>query len=183
MLDKLSYKHRFYILLAAGIIVFLLSYWLAISRTVATFKQLRLMERSLRNVESAPENIAVYENKLQIANKKIGENLENETVDFQKNLLDVISLYCAGNSLILREFPRVHKWQKKDYQFITCYANIEGTFIPLIKLLDNVEKSQRTGRIVSVNFSTYEDHLTRRLRLTMSIYVQIIKQNYETQTE
>jgi hypothetical protein len=175
MFKGLSYKQQLYYLLASGVLFFILAYWIAISKTLETGKNLKAVAKKLEQVKTAPENIATFEKRLAVINSKIGENL-SDIPEFQKNLLDRISSYCAENSLVLKEFPQVHSWQKQDYLFITGYASIEGPFIPLLKLLYNLETTHSLGRIVSVDFSSREDRKLKRTRLTMSVYIQTIKQ-------
>jgi hypothetical protein len=155
---------------------------IAISQTVKTRQKLIDLNEKLSQVETAPETIATLEKRLSDINSKIGENYNN-TPEFQKNLLDQISEYCAKFGLVLREFPQVHNWKKQDYEFITGYAKIEGPFIPLLKLLYELESSHAFGRIVSVDYFSYEDRRAKKLRLTMSIYVQTIKQTSNANTE
>jgi hypothetical protein len=175
MPGKLTYKKRLYLLLGAGLFVFFLSYRIAIIETVKISKNLKDIREKLSQIETAPESIAILEKKIASINKMIGENL-NDVPEFQKTLLDRISSFCNENSLVLREFPQVHSWTKQDYQFITCYASMEGSFIPLLKLLFDLETHFVSGRMVSVDFYSNEDHRLKKRRLIMSIYIQTIKQ-------
>jgi hypothetical protein len=154
---------------------YMFSYWIAISGTIKTRQDLRKMDIKLEKLATAPESIDRLENRVAIVDGKIGEN-PGDIPEFQKNMLDKISSYCAQNGLVLKDFPKIHSWQKNDYQFITGYANIEGPFIPLLKLLYQLETSHTSGRIVSVTFASIEDHRIKKTRLTMSVYVQTIKQ-------
>jgi hypothetical protein len=174
MLKGLTYKQQFFYLVLIGILAFILAYWIAISRTVETRSNLKDIRKKMEQIGTAPENIALLEKRVALINKIIGEN-PNDIPEFQKNLLNIISNYCAENSLILKEFPQIHTWQEQDYQFITGYASIEGPFTTLLKLLYNLESTHSVGRIVSVDFSSVEDRKLKRTRLTMSIYIQTIK--------
>jgi hypothetical protein len=175
MIRNLTYKQRFYYLLGMGMLVYILSYGVAISGTIKTWHDLKETDVKLKKLSAAPANIKALEKSLDAINFKIGTN-QGDVSDFQKTLLDGISSYCIQNGLILKEFPRIHAWQKGNYEFITSYACIEGPFVPLLKLLYKMEVTHATGRIVSVSFFSTEDRRTKKTRLSMSLYIQTIKQ-------
>lgn len=180
MLKNLTYKKRFYYLVVVTIMVYLFSYWIAISGTVQTRKDLKKLELSLEKLRTAPESIAILEKMLNEVNSKIGENPE-DIPEFQKGLLEKVSGYCVQNGLVLKDFPKVHNWRANDYQFITGYASIEGPFIPLLKLLNQLETARTSGKVVSVSFLSTEDRRLKKTRLSMSVYIQTIKQNSNAQ--
>lgn len=182
MLQKLTYKKRVIYLIVVSILVYLFSYWIAISETVKIRKDLKQLEIKLEKLEKAPQSIAVLEKKLEDMNNKIGETPEG-IPEFQKGLLDKISSYCAKNSLVLKNFPKVQSWKENDYEFITGYANIEGPFIPLLKLLNQLETARSSGKVVSVSFMSTEDRRLKKTRLSMSVYVQTIKQTSNVQSK
>lgn len=166
----------------SGLIGIFITYWVAILPTIQISRQLRDTKAKLLQVENAPEIIAQFQKQMNSINSKIGENY-SQGPEFQKNILDEISKYCEIHSLTLREFPEVHTYQKQDYEFITAYARIEGEFIPLLKLLYELESGRLYGRLISVDFLSTDDFKSKRLRLTMSIYIQTIKQNNNAKSD
>jgi hypothetical protein len=176
MLRKMTYRRR--LILLSIIVVFIIpfTFQVAISPTIKLKKDLNKLRENLMQIEKAPLTILRYEKRLREVNAKIGENYD-QNVDFQKNLLNEISKSCDKYGLILREFPQVFVWKNQNYDFITGYARIEGSFIPLLKLLNKIETERFYGKLVSVNFMTENDFKAKRLRLTMSIYIQMIKQS------
>jgi len=164
-----------YLLFLAGIVAFIMAYKVAISETVKTRKNLADIREKLDLIELAPKSIAYYENRIESVNLKLGDSKCDPT-DFQKDILNRISTYCAQNALVLKDFPQIHVFHKQDYQFLTGFASIEGSFIPLLKLLHELETSPIHGRIVSVGFFSYEDRRLKMKKLTMSVYIQTIKQ-------
>jgi hypothetical protein len=174
MYDSFSFKTRFYFLIGGGVLVYILAYWIAISGTIKIRNELKDLNVKLEEVTSAPENIASLEHNIEIANQKIGQN-PSEITDFQKNMLNKISSYCMQNGLILKDFPKLHLIEGTEYQIIIGYAEIEGRFVPLLKLLYQLEMSRSVGRVVSVGFYSIEDRRLKKIRLSMKIYVQNIK--------
>lgn len=175
MFKHITYKKRLLLLIAFGIIALVLSYLIAFSATINLKHDLNNLDLKLEKLEQAPGQIEMMENKLTVLNDKIGESHVN-IPDFQIQMLDKISSYCTQNELILKEFPKAHSWQENNYQFITGYATIEGSFIALLRLLHQLETSYNSGRIASVSFVSKEDRRIKKTRLTMSVYIQTIKQ-------
>jgi hypothetical protein len=182
MLKNLTYKKRLICLMIAGLLILLLAYQVAIFPTLKLRRDLNSLQSKLAQVEKAPGIIAGYETRLAEINAKIGGNY-SQNPDFQKNLLNEISSNCERYSLMLRDFPQVHVWQKQNYDFITGYARIEGSYISLLKLLYKLESGHFYGRLVSVDFLSTEDLRAKKLRLTMAIYIQTIKQSENAGTE
>lgn len=182
MLKNLPYRKRLIYLLIFGLIILLLAYHIAISPTIKLKKDLDSLQVKLIQVEKAPETIKYYENRLTEINTKIGKNY-NQNQNFQKNLLNEISSNCDRYSLVLKDFPQVHIWQKQNYNFITGYARVEGSYIPLLKLLYKLETDHSYGRLVSVDFLTFEDLKAKKTRLTMAIYLQTINKIENVGTE
>jgi hypothetical protein len=174
MPGKSSYRKRVFFLGAGAVLALILSYTLAISETVKVRRELIAMQENLSKVSSAPRTISLLERKTTELDLKIG-SVNNGYPDFQKGLLDEVSRYCSAHSLILRDFPQVHSFKTQDYEFITGYAKVEGSFIPLVQLLYNLERKSESGRICSVDFNCLEDRKAKKLRLTMSFYIQIVK--------
>ena len=174
MLKKISNRKGFLYLVASGIILLVLVYAIAISPTVEIIKDLRALESKNELIRTAPETIAATEMELASLNEIIGAG-NTDGSGFQNTLLNRISNYCAKNDLLLREFPPVITWQKGDYGFITANLIIEASFIPLLKLLYDLETSDTPGKIISVSFNTNEDRKTKLTRLSMSVYIQTIK--------
>jgi hypothetical protein len=174
MKKTVPYKKRFCYLVASGVLVFILAYRIAISRTITTINKLHKIESFSGQFETARLNIAGAEKQLQVINARIGEYFGDKTA-FQRDLFNRTSIYCADNSLIIKDFPQVHCWKKQDYQFLTGFARLEGTFLPLLKFINNIENSHLYGRIVSLSFSANEDRKMKKTRLSLSIYIQTIK--------
>ncbi|MCK4661794.1 MAG: hypothetical protein KAT68_02930 [Bacteroidales bacterium] len=179
MFNKLTYKNKFVLLIAGFFIFLFIVYSFAIKKTINTKKQNKEIEKQLIIINDAPAKIADYELQL----KKI-ENIIGEKIilgqDVHELLLERVSKYCQDNRLILRELPMVHKFNQNDYTIETSVVVIEGTYLKLLKLLFALETEKIFGKITSANFKSYKDFKTRKIRLTLTIYIQNIKKgNYD----
>jgi CHASE3 domain sensor protein len=175
MIGKLTHKTRLILLFVGTVLLFIIAYNFSISETIKVYKEYAEINSKLTQIASAPQQIKELEEKSTELDGIIG-NASGTTVDFQKKLLDRISQYCQNHSLTLLDFPQVHKYINQEYEFITCYARVEGSFIPLLKLLLLIENNPDLGKVSSVDFSSFIDRKTKEHRLTLSIYIQSLKQ-------
>lgn len=176
MISKLTYKQRFIGLCGIAVLAIILVYVIAISETIRIKQEMKDIEEKLADLESLPQKISETEYELSLLNNQVGEDFQNNQ-EFQKTLFDLISKHCTENSLVLRNFPRIETWQNMGYTYLTGYAQVEGSFKSLLKTLYSLETGSSPGKIISVDFLSAEDRRMRRFRLTMSIYIQTIKQN------
>ena len=166
-------------MLLVGFVFFLyLSYSLSIKNTIDLANQCSIYEEQLKFVKDAPLKIAELQKELNQKEKSLG--FSSTKKEFQEQLLNNISTYCAENDLLLIEVPEVHTYKQHEYKIETYTTIVEGSYIKLLKLLYAIEQKFRIGKVVSVKFSSKKDYKTNELRLTLNMYIQNIKkEDYE----
>lgn len=173
MFKKISDKNKLYLLLAGLIISLFVVYKIAIQSTINLASQCKELNDKLSQVKDAPERIAELEAEI----SKYTDILSSETPELNMGevLLDAISRYCQENTLVLKEFPEDHVYNRNNYTINTSIITIEGGFIKMLKLLYMLETNKTYGKISSAGFYTYLDKKTKKYELNLKIYVQNIR--------
>ena len=73
--------------------------------------------------------------------------------------------------------------EQQDLKILHNPIKVEGTFIPMVKLLYNLEQTQQLGRIVSVEFNLGKNYQSRQAELTANIQLQNIQSKTKKETK
>lgn len=173
MLNNFTYKQRNWLLLAAIIIFTVITYSLALSKTLGLAKECSALKKELVTTANAPEKIARLEEQLFELDRKAG--LGSDSIDFQQALLEKVSTYSSQNNVTLKEFPSNHLFISKDLQIETNQFTLEGSFLSLLKCVFELEQVDKIGKVISTKYETIKDVRTKKVSLTAKIYVQNVK--------
>ncbi len=173
MLEKLTYKQKFYLAIAGFLISLVLVYSIAIKGTLAIKKECKELKYKIMQVENAPVKVASLER--EIAKLEGLMSNVNSELSVNEKLLEVTARFAERNRLVLKEFPETHTYTKQDYSIYTDAITLEGGFINLLRLLYLIETEKSYGRVSSVDFYSYLDKRKKTYNLNMIIYVQNIQ--------
>ena len=171
----MTYKKKTYSILTAFVLACFIIYSIAIKETINAKKSCAKLEDQLKHVENAPVQIAELDQKTERINKVINANKQNKS--FNEYLLDRVSDFSVKNSLLIKHFPKNHSYAKGDYSINTNIITVEGSYIKLLKLLHHLEIIEKTGHLSSVEYLSYLDRETKKMKLEMKIYIQTIENN------
>jgi hypothetical protein len=93
----------------------------------------------------------------------------------QQLILSLVSSFCAKNNLVLQELPKTKSYSENDILVETNYLVIEGDFIRLLRLLNMLEQNKDAGRVSSSRFQAKKNLKSKKIELTLTIYIQNIK--------
>jgi uncharacterized protein YjgD (DUF1641 family) len=174
ILQNRSYKQKNAILLV-GFIFVLIILWMAVFKnTFLLYKECNLFDRQLQTAEQAPQK----NKELLIQLNELGEKLKNQQhadTNIQQAILSIVAPFSKENGLVLREFPRPNISQQNGYQIEINNIEIQGMFIPLLKLVYLLETKAKIGKIISVKFHAKNDSKVKSYVLTATIFIQNIK--------
>ncbi len=172
MLEKLSYKHKYYLLLAALALLLVIIYTFAIKKTITVIAEHNDLSKKIELAANAPQQIAAIESQLrQMEQLVVNEN----PLDFEQMLLEQVSGFCQKNGLTLIEFPKTTVSGYRDYQIYTNRIVLEGGFKKMVGFIYEAEQKSRIGKVVSVQFKRTKDMRSKRLYLYAYIYFQNIQ--------
>ena len=172
MMEKLSYQHKYYLLLAALALLLIVIYALAIKKTIAVISEHKDLSKKIELAASAPEQIASIEARL----KQMEQLIVNEKpLDFEQQLLEQVTVFCQKNRLTLIEFPQTAVCGYQNYQIYTNRIVLEGGFKKMVEFIYEAEQKYKTGKVVSVQFKRTRDVRSKQLYLYAYIYFQNIQ--------
>ena len=174
MINKLTYKTKI-IYLAIGFVVFLfLSFKLAINKTISIKLQCTEIEKQMEQLKTAPQQISLIKSKLDAIDAQVGDKRIDQ-INLEELIIEHISTFCKYNNLVLKEYPGIHQFKQQNYLTETCKLTIEGGFIKLLRLANDIERNFSYGKVSSLNFYLQKNFSTKKNELLMEIYVQNIK--------
>jgi len=173
-LTDLTYKKKNGLLLAGSICFFIIVYFMAIKKTVILYNECSKLTNQEQLGANAPQKIALLEKQL-ISIENIIGNQVNPEIDNQQLLLEFLTNYCEKQNITLKEFPKPIVAGDKDFIVETNIFVVEGNFIKLLNLIYSLEQKQKIGNIASIHFKTKKNYKTKRMALTVTVYLQNIK--------
>lgn len=182
MFKKLTYKQKNKFLIIGSIAFFILSYFVAISKTVDQVSQHFELQEKAELSKKAPEEIKRYKEELQHIEQIFGNNTEDEFL-FQDSLLAFVTPFCEHNGILVRSFPAPHKINASGFEIQTTVFVVEGSFIKLLRLVYELEQKHKVGRLAAVDFESEENKKTKQLRLKATLYLQNFKKLSENSDE
>jgi hypothetical protein len=177
MLKQLPIK-KGYLLIAGAMVLLLLSYQLAIKKTIEAWQVNRQLNAQLEQAVGLSYQPAYLERKDANLTALI-KQYQTDTVAFRSNAISAIAAVAEKEQVKLSEVPL------QDPLFHTGQFNVqkldfEGSFFALTRVLD---KLQRTAGIGTVRSATYKLSVTRAngdeiKKLVLEVYLETVKQGF-----
>lgn len=180
MFKLLSYKKKLKLLPWIAALVFLLVYWFAISETIKLRREVKSLLKETTAIETAPAAMRNLKKKLDEINILTGNRDVTTGTD---PLMELTSRLSSAHSVILSEYQPNHIFRYQNYNIETRIVSFESSFIPCLKVLNDIEKDYRNGNVVSVKYYTRTDNSTSKKHLTMQILIQSIKNEKSNTSE
>lgn len=179
MIDNLTYKQKLKALGIITVLIMLISYRLAFSKTIEQYsiykKQVQL-NSTLNNGGASLENLVLKERKMTtFLNQFILDTTHNE-----KNFLFVCSEFCNANRIKIKEY-NPGKVKGEGYpKTITNSITVEGSFINILQLINYLETQKKTGYLISANYKSAFNYENKNIKLSCIIYLQnLLLNNHE----
>ncbi|HCB61301.1 MAG TPA: hypothetical protein DEP77_05105 [Bacteroidales bacterium] len=170
----LTYKNQYRLLIAVLVIIIIVAYRMAISKTMAMYNLKNdLVERS-SEIQDAPQRIAELKSRIGEFESLISGN-PNDTTETRNKIMSYASRFCNDNNLILSGFLPPVDVDRGSFILETNILEIEGGFSKILHLIYNLEMEWKPGKVVSVHFFTKEDLRTKTIKLYAHVYIQKVK--------
>ncbi len=165
-----NHKRRFYIIIFSFLLIVSISWRMAITPSIQLYKSVNQQENQIEILETAPQQIALTEKKLERINQQIG----TAAIDIkQENIVNEISLYIKNNDDVeLCLLTPIHKQQKENFWINTYKLELQGSFTNLVQLLNYFEDKNSIGKIASTDFFLKKDNKSGTQHLRMQLYIQ-----------
>jgi hypothetical protein len=176
MLRKLPYKTKLQLLAVLAIIALLICYRFGIAKTITAYHSYtQQKERSVHERESSYRLQVLRSKERKLDKIMLGFMLD--TVNTDKNILSIASIWCKTHDLIIKEFKPFAYSTIDSIQIITQSLTVAGNFVDCLKLVYALETNFKAGKISSVVYRTQTDNRTKIPELNCTIYIQNLNNN------
>jgi len=162
-----SFRKKNIALLIAIPIVIILGYFLSFSKTIELHQENNKMLGYEGQKENLPLQIASVNKGIQRLDSLILMNEES----YQARLINTLTTYCEQYGTTLIEAKGVKFPQYENLPYETYSLKVEGRYINLIKTLNAMEGDFGLGKVQSVNFLRETNRKTKRVSLTLNLYL------------
>jgi type II secretory pathway component PulM len=174
----MNYKQKYQLLLGGIALFLVIAYWLAFGKTWTAYQTTNQLQQQLSSAGQAWQQIEGYQRQL-----KQLESEQNNQFFTQNYLFQKVTTFCQENKLAIQEMPESMVYEQQDVEILHNPIKVEGTFVPIVQLLYNLEQKQQLGRIVSVEFNLGKNYQSRQTELTASIQLQNIQNKAKKETK
>ena len=166
----MDYKKRYQLLVGGAFLFLLLAYWLAFGKTWALYQEVSELEERQANAGQAWQEISSFEQQLEQLDAQ-----QNNPSFTQNQLFQKVTAFCQEQQLAIQAMPESAIYEEQDVSILHNSIQVQGAFIPMVRLIYALERQQQLGRVVSVEFSTKKNLRTRNRELSASIALQNIQ--------
>jgi hypothetical protein len=174
MLKQLPIKKE-YVLIAAAVVLLLLSYQLAFKKTMEAWQINKHLKAQLFEATNLSYQPAYLERKNKNLTNIIGR-YKTDTVAFRSNIISTISAIAEKENVKLSEVPVQDPLYHTD-QFIIQKLNFEGSFFALTKVLKQLQATKGIGVVRSASYKAVNvrSNTDEAKKLTMEVYLETDK--------
>lgn len=172
---RFSNKHKFFGLVAGLLVVSLVAYALALSKTMDERKKYVALNEKVHDLSSLNTELQRWRS----LNAELDSKLGGEFVlsGFQESLLASVGQFCQTKDLTLSDFSEPFEGQEGAYTIETIIITIQGRYKPLLELVHHMENQFKGGKVASVSFYKEKNYRKNREELFLEMYIQKVKVN------
>ncbi len=170
----LAYRKKNLLLATVSIVILAIAGFSTFGTTISLYKENKKMSQQLVFAKSAPANIIKINKELKNLQKTI--SYLDETSDLRKELLDKVGRTSEENHVLFREFKPPVSFIDEELHVETHEIVLQGSYTALVKVLDNVERKIKMGKVTSVRFSLEKERRSKKTNLLCYMSIQSIKE-------
>ena len=172
MLNKLPVKKE-YLLVAAAILLLLLSYRFAFKKTMEAWQINHHLKEQLVQSTDLSIQPAYLERQNNNLSKIIGR-YKTDTVAFRNNIISSISSIAETQNVKLTEVPVTDPLYHTD-QLIIQKLSFEGDFFSLTKVLNKLQSSENIGAVRAATYRLTGQNAGEAKKLVLEVYIETVK--------
>ncbi|SFJ00654.1 hypothetical protein [Olleya namhaensis] len=163
-------KTKNILLISGFLLVLLIVYQLAISKTYDQKKQYTTLKKQELLFKNAPKQLSLLKQK-EVYYDDLLTKYQLDGSSIQNNLLKTINIFADKNNLKVINFLEPHRISKNELIINTYEFTVEGNYNNIIGLIHQLEQKTKFGEIINLqfekkkNFKTGKNHLQSRVLL------------------
>lgn len=172
----MSQKSKNILLILGFVVMLIIAYQMAFSRTIAVKNEVKAMEAQL----TSSNNLMAQISNLNHREKFVDSVLQNNNIknlSTQNNLLSFLNQEAQKDAFIITSFNEPHIYlennmQKSSFQFI-----LQGNFNEIEKIIYMLEQEHNFGKIVHLKYEKKRDYRKAKDYLQCFIVLESVKSN------
>lgn len=172
----MSSSRKFYLLIFACILMFLLCYQFSFRQTIQLYSEINNLEKKNEMSDRLPFELDSIRNEINNYHSLLG-NTDFSPSEIQQQILNLSTIICdklPGIKII--EFPKLLTMNSEDAEIRISRLQLKGRFKPLLLFLNEFEKTTKSGKVISTHFEIKKNYHANIEELYLTIYIQNIKQ-------
>ena len=149
--------------------IIILSWFLAIKKTITGYSELKYAETELNSIYNPEQTIRELKMQLNDINSRLNVSDSIQTDLIFKQIVD-ISKQTQNISIV--QFPEVHYYELDDHLIETFRVELEGNYKSLLLFIYNLEKNKIAGKIISACFKVEKDFKQNKEFLRLTVYIR-----------
>lgn len=165
------FKNKNIVLLPVVVLVLLLTYTLAVAKTLAMRNDyLSLKKEEEQSKHHSQQLSLLYKKEASLDSLLQTLNLGNTSME--NNLLRRINREAEKNAVTVIDFDSPHVFEAGGTSFITFKVVFRGNFAAILKTLYTLEIQSRFGEIVHLKFTKQKNFRTAKHFLDAEVFIQ-----------
>lgn len=170
----MEYKKKNILLLVSFVVMLLVSYQLAIKKTVELKKRVAIQKKELSLLSNAQERLVFLKSQNSVLDSILKSKEISIASSYEQTLLNGVTKHAKKHSLQIIVFEKSHVHVNDDFQTRTYTISVKGTFADLFSFHQDIEKD-RLGIIQSVQFLKKRNYRTKKEEVSCDILIQKIE--------
>lgn len=173
MPNTLTYQQKCILALVCFILFMLLAYKFSFSKTFTVKAEIGEKEKKIQWLKEKEKEIPFLKAKMDLIEKSYAK----DSLSIRDRLTAFISDYAENNDCLVTEIPSFTAYKNSNLQVQTNVFTIRGRFIPLLKLVQEVENRFKTSaKLMSVHFMAVKDFQSKKKNLYLTLITQSFNQ-------
>ncbi|WP_300661792.1 hypothetical protein, partial [Fluviicola sp.] len=145
------------------------SYKRAFSKTIETNSYINELEIKKQEALNSQKEIRELQKNVAQLNKLLGkENVSVEQV--QQGFLNFLAL--KSSKIEVKQIDEVYGFEHPDFKINTFKIELQGDFIPVLRFINELEKSFDDARLIHFEMNSEKDLVTNKTDLTTTLLIQ-----------
>lgn len=158
-------------LVALFFLVMLLSYKLAIRKTIDVRKEYLSLKAEEESFQNLPQQLALLSKK-EMYLDSILRKLDLGNTSMENSILRTINREAAKNNLNVIDFNPPHVFQQNGTDHTTYNFTFRGNYTDILKALYTIETQSKFGEVSHLNFLKRKNYRTRKPFLEATVFLQ-----------
>jgi hypothetical protein len=168
----MTIKTKNIILITGFLLGLILSYQLAISKTVKIKKEYNILKHEETLFENTPRQVSMLQQKQDYYDALLSKHQLNGSSSVHNSLLKTINTFADSTNIKVVSFLEPHVIPNGDLKISTYQFILEGDFNALLKLIHKLEQGTKLGEITHLAFEKKTNFRTGQVFLQAHILLK-----------